>query len=376
MPNTEMRVPVLLMARELHHLGGSERQMTEIAKALDRQVFDTHIGCFCLEGVRGDELRAAGLPVIPFPVNTYKSPSFLSGLSKIVRYVVENNIRIVHTWDYPTAVSVIPTIRLLTRAVALTSRRGHSELIPWVYQRATHISDRSAHGIIVNCEFLRRHLVKDEHVPERKVRLCYNGIDLNRFRRKDATKPAPVQRSTLVIGTVCALRREKDLATLIDAFADVRHLQPGMMLVIVGSGSELGRWQEQAKQRGVRDACHFEPATPHISAWLNAIDIFVLPSRVEAFSNALMEAMASGCCAVASRVGGNPELVRHEETGLLFQAGDPRSLAQELAVLIESPERRQLLAETGERFIQGFSIARAAQLMGEIYCDFLGRSNH
>ena len=360
-----MRIPVLLMARELH-LGGSERQMTEIAKALDRSSFEPHVGAFRVEGMRHDELRVAAIPVVQFPVMSYKSPSFLIGMANIVRYVRRHNIRIVHTWDYPTGVSVMPTVRLFTPAVALASLRGQRELTPPGYRLVTRIAERFAKGIVVNCEFIRQQLL-NEHIPSRKILLCYNGIDILRFRRAEVPKPAVLQSASLVIGTVCSLRPEKDVLTLIDAFARVRSLRPGMMLVIVGSGPELNSWQEHANRREVKHACHFEPATQDVSRWLSAIDIFVLSSRTEAFSNAIMEAMASRCCVVASRVGGNPELICHGQTGLLFQAGDPQNLAHQLAYLIENPERTRLLAEAGEKHIQGFSVSQAAHNMTEIY---------
>ena len=78
------------------------------------------------------------------------------------------------------------------------------------------------------------------------------------------------------------------------------------------------------RRLGIFPDCVFEPATPRVADWLHAIDIFVLPSLSEALSNSLMEAMACGCCVAASRVGGNPELVAHGETGMLFEPRDTR----------------------------------------------------
>lgn len=185
----------------------------------------------------------------------------MTGLTDFVRYVRTNRIRIVHAWDYPTAVSVMPVTRLFTPAIALSSQRGHRELTPKWYRKLTRLSDRFADGIVVNCEFLRRHLLNDERVPERKVHLCYNGIDLAQFHRLTAPKPAALQSSSLVIGTVCSLRPEKDLRVLIDAFTCVRNSREGLSLVIVGSGPELAGLQDYAARAGVSGACHFEPAT-------------------------------------------------------------------------------------------------------------------
>src|SRR5262249_38415108 len=116
------------------------------------------------------------------------------------------------------------------------------------------------------------------------------------------------------------------------------------------------------------------PATEQVAAWLHAIDLFVLPSRSEALSNSLMEAMACGCCAVASNVGGNSELIREGETGLLFKAGDATDLAAVLERASANSELRRRLGTSGMRWIrEKFSIHASAQRMGEIYSGLIER---
>jgi len=100
----------------------------------------------------------------------------------------------------------------------------------------------------------------------------------------------------------------------------------------------------------------------------------VLPSRSEAFSNSLMEAMACGCCAVASDAGGNPELIRNGETGMLFPAGDAGALAAALELLIGNASLRRRLAAAGMQWVRGnFSLRASAQRMGEIYAELIER---
>lgn len=356
-------IPVLLMARALH-IGGSERQMTETAKRLDRSVFQPHVGCFRPAGLFGDELRDFGVTVTQWPVTSYVSGSAFRGARDIARYIGDNGIRIVHTWDYPLTTYAIPIARLATRAIAISSQRSERSLIPTGYRRLLPAIDRMCHAMVVNCKFLERQVI-GQGVPAAKIRVCYNGIDLERFRRAPVAHP-------LTIGVVCALRPEKDLTVLIDAVALVQDAAPQLRLVIVGEGTELGKLQQRAHDAGVAGMCHFEPATANVAEWLSTIDIFVLPSRSEAFSNSLMEAMACGCCVIASDVGGNPELVRSGETGILFPSGDVRGLAEALRLVIADPGLRADLAETGCRFVRsGFSIASAASRMQEIYLNLL-----
>jgi glycosyltransferase involved in cell wall biosynthesis len=366
-----MKTRVLLLIRELH-LGGSERQMTEIARGLDRSRFEPHVGCFRAEGIRGDELRAAGVPVVQFPVHSFMSPSALKGAVQLTRYIRRHEIRVVHTFDYPLTTFAVPVARAATRAVVISSQRAHRELIPGIYASLVPMTDRFADAIVVNCEFLQRHLIEDYSVPGARIRLCYNGIDLERFHPGPSPRPEALPAGSPVIGVVCALRPEKGLLTLIDAFAKVCALTPALKLAIVGSGEMLPRLRARAAELGIDGSCVFQPATQSVADWLRAIDIFVLPSLSEALSNSLMEAMACGCCAVASDTGGNPELIAAGERGLLFERGNADALAAALRQLIENPPLRQRLAANGARFLrENFSLAASARRMGDIYTELL-----
>jgi len=233
-------------------------------------------------------------------------------------------------------------------------------------------AERRAHGIVVNCKYVKQHLVEDEGFAPAKIRVCYNGIDLDRFRRGIATHPPTLPADALVIGVICVLRPEKGLTTLIDAFAKV--WQPGskLRLLVVGSGPILGALQQRARDLGIYDVCVFEPSTDRVEEWLRTIDIFVLPSLSEALSNSLMEAMACGCCPVASRVGGNPELIEDGKRGLLFEPGNSDELAAKLRELINSPELRISLATAAHDFLHAnFSRAISVRRMTEIYGEFL-----
>ena len=170
-------LPILLMVRELT-LGGSERQMAEIAKALDRSRFDPRVGCFRPEGLRGEELRAAGVPIVRFPVPSLAS---VKGAIQIAAYIREQGIRLVHTFDAPTNIYGVPAARMAGTAVVLSSQRAHRDLVGPTYRQALRITDRMVDGVVVNCEFIHRHLIEDERVPPGLIHLCYNGVDTARF---------------------------------------------------------------------------------------------------------------------------------------------------------------------------------------------------
>jgi glycosyltransferase involved in cell wall biosynthesis len=358
------------MARLLDQ-GGSERQLTQIAKTLDRSCFTPHVGAFRSGGLRWHELESASIPLVHFPVPSIAS---VRGAFAIARYIRRHEIRLVHTFDTPATVYGVPVARMAGAPIVLSSQRVHRGLAPR-FRYLMRLTDFLADGIVVNCEFMRRHLIEDERVPEDRIHLCYNGIDVEALCHAPRCRPEALRDASLAIGVVSALRPEKGLATLLEAFARVHARRTGLKLAIVGSGESGPDLRALAESLGISTECVFQPATAQIAAWLRGIDIFVLPSLTEALSNSLMEAMACGCCVVASRVGGNPELVTHRQTGLLFDPRDSAGLASALDLLMDQPALRSELASRGTRLIrEKFRLETSARRMERIYSSLLARA--
>jgi glycosyltransferase involved in cell wall biosynthesis len=365
-----MPQPVLLLIQSLG-IGGTERQFSAIAQTLDRTRFEPHIGVLRLEGFRMPEIQAAGVPIVDLSVRSFLKPPPIPGAIRLIRYIRRNRIQLVHAFDAPTVLFGVPVAKAVG-CVVISSQRSHRELSPGKkplgYRRLMRLTDRMADSVVVNCEFLARHLIEDEKVPASAVSLCYNGVDTSEFRPIAGPKPAELAGAKVVIGIVSALRPEKNLTILLEAFAQARGACCAAKLLLVGSGASREGLIRQAQELGIAGDCVFAPATHDVAGWLRAIDIFVLPSTSEGLSNALMEAMACGCCAVASRVGGNPELVMEGKTGLLFNCRDAVELARALRLLVAEPELRVRLAQAGTQFIhEKFTLAASARRMGEIY---------
>jgi len=289
------------------------------------------------------------------------------------KYIRQHGIRLVHSWD-TSAVFAVPLARTLRVPVVLSSMLGSRDLLDKRTRRQIRWTDRMVDTVVVNCEAMRRHMIDDERFSSERIALCYNGVDTRQFYPAPALKLDPLANAQFVIGAVCVLRPEKKLDLLQEAFARVRRLRPGMKLLVVGSGPELSRLQINSARLGIQHDCVFVPATPQVPQYLRALDIFVLCSRSEAFSNTLLEAMACGCCAVGSRVGGTPELLGDDEHGLLFQPGDVADLAAKLTALIENETLRHEIGIRAAEFARTkFSIEIAAARMAEIYETMLRR---
>jgi glycosyltransferase involved in cell wall biosynthesis len=363
--------PVLLTIRQLD-FGGTERQITVAAKSFDRSRFTPHIGCFSADGERADELRAANIPIVIFPVRSLYAPSTLAAASHFVRYIHRHRIQLLHTFDVPTTVFGVAFGRMARTPVVISSQRANRHLTTGSNRRLLRITDRMVDAIVVNCDAMRRHLVEEERVPSRLVHVCRNGLDTAVFRPDESAKLGRRDDRAVIVGTLCVLRPEKAIVDLIDAFAAVRASRPGTTLIVIGSGPSLPALRARADALGLLGGCRFDVETAHVAERLREIDIFVLPSRSEASSNTLMEAMACGCAVIASRVGGNVELVQDQQTGLLFDAGDVAGLASSIQSLVDSPVLRATLGARAAAFVRdNFSVSIAAGQLAGLYSSLL-----
>jgi glycosyltransferase involved in cell wall biosynthesis len=331
--------------------GGSERQMTELACLLDRSRFQPHVGCFFLEGVRKADLQAAGVPLVEFPVRSFASPSLLSAGQMLGEYVQEHGIRIVHSFDVPANLFGVFAARWFDVPVVISSQRAFRSLTPGIYHHLLRVTDQVADAIVVNSTVLRQQLMDEDRVPARKLRLCYNAIDTNVYRPE-----GPSERGRfgggVVVGSTSMFRPEKGADTLMRSFARVQTEFADAQLLLVGDGPWRQKLEALAGDLGILAKCHLTGETQHVLPWLRAIDVFVLPSLSEAFSNSLMEAMAVGCTSIASRVGGNPELIEDGVNGLLFEPGDVDGLTSQLRRLMRNAGERRHLSEAGRISIE------------------------
>ena len=367
--------PVLLLARELG-IGGCERDLAKLALGLDRSKYIPHAGCF-REGFRAPELREAGIPITLFPVTSFVNASLWQGAWALRSYVRRHGIVLVHGFDVPGSIFGGPAGRLWGLPAVVTSMLGSRDLMSAKERRMLRFSDRTAHRVMVNAEATRRHLIDDEGVPAEKIFVNHNGYDPAIFHPGEvgARKPEALAGAELVIGIVCALRPEKNVSLLVEAFARVR--RPGVKLLILGSGPLLPALQRQIAEGGLEADCILEPARPDVAGWFRAIDIFVLPSVSESFPNALLEAMASGCASVATRVGGIPELIDDGRNGLLFTNHSVEELAGCLERLITGADLRRRLGEAAAATaLERFPISRYCRRMEDFYDSLLIKAGY
>lgn len=215
-------------------------------------------------------------------------------------------------------------------------------------------------------------------IPAARVHLLGNGVDIETFAPSDqaarmAMKAALGLGSSPVVLYVGRLSAVKNPAGLLRAWASVcGNLASGWKLVMVGDGPERPAIEALVSELELSDQVVIAGRQNDVERWMQAADLYVLPSQCEGLSNALLEAMASGLPVVATRVSGVTELIEETGAGLVVDVGDTLDLGRSLARLAGDPEQRTNMGRQARRTIENrFSINAVATSHAALYCQLL-----
>jgi sugar transferase (PEP-CTERM/EpsH1 system associated) len=277
---------------------------------------------------------------------------------------------IVHTRNLG-AVDMNWVARLAGRARRIHGEHGWSPDDPLgqsrKYRRLRRLCDPAIWHYVAVSSDIKRWLTTVIGIPESKVGLLHNGVDLCRFgvNRGNAGRDAAAK---VVFGTLGRQDPIKGLDILLVAVRDLLERRPDLRarirLVMAGDGPERERYMKLRAEFGLDNIVEFPGAVDDVPGFLKGLTFFVQPSLNEGISNTILEAMASGLPVVATDTGGNPELVRNGCEGRLVPPGVSDALASAIEAYIDDPRQRErhgtaarVRAETSfsiEEMVQGY----------------------
>lgn len=200
-----------------------------------------------------------------------------------------------------------------------------------------------------------------------KIAYAPNGFDPAALRPQGVPDAPPAVRENLgippsapVLLSLSRFKWAKAPESMLDVFARVHAARPDSHFLIAGNGmTNDAAMADMVRERGLDSHVHLLGVQADVGVLLSSADVFLLPSRVEGFPNAIMEAMAFGLPVVASNVGGVPDLVRHGEDGFLHEAEDVDGMARSVIALLADAGLRVRFGEAGRRRIAGeFSLRK------------------
>ena len=209
---------------------------------------------------------------------------------------------------------------------------------------------------------VRRTIVEFYGLPEKKVPMIYNGVDLNKCRPKTGyalSKPP-------VLLHVGRFNEQKNHKGLLEAFCQILQSHPDCLLKLIGDGELEEDTQQYAMDLGIQEQVLFLGSQTNIYPFLQEADIFLLPSRYEGMPMTIIEAMGTGLPVVASAVGGVPDMLTHQESGLLVSNGT-EAIADAVCTLLESENLRRNLGTAAKIRSEAFSARYMAKAYSEVY---------
>ncbi len=367
------RVPVLTFLTNFL-IGGTERQVLNLVRNHDRSRFEVHLGCFRLAGPLLTEIDASAVSLSEYPIKTLPSPRTLWQQWRLIRYIRAHRIRVVHSFGFYANVFAIPAARFSGAPLVIASIRDTGDHLTWLQKAMQKWACRAAHHVLVNALAVRTALVKQGYDPAR-ITVIRNGIEVARF--KDS-QTSGVVRALLgipddapIIAVFARLNPLKGLEFFLEAAALLRLRFEDARFLIVGdsiSRAYRDELESRTEALGLGARVFFTGFRTDIPELLGEVSVLVLPSLAEGLSNVILEGMAAGVPVVATRVGGNPEMIEHGVSGLLVPARDAPALAEAIGSLMADPGRREAMGRAGQKLVsERFSLEAAVDQTEKLY---------
>jgi L-malate glycosyltransferase len=362
----EAQLPGVFLMTDSFDTGGSERQFAALAGSLDASLFRLSIGCLTK---RGGFLDGLG-EVTEFPLggNLYSARSMQARL-RLARHLRHVHISVAHAFDFYTNLTLIPAARLARVPVVIGSQRQLGDLLTPAKSRAQLAALACCDRVVCNSRAAADRLI-EQGIRATQVIVIRNGLPPANFA--PAVPALPRCRSLLRVGMIARMNTEsKNHQIFLRAAARLENTFPELEFILVGDGPLRPEFERVAKDLGILDRVRFLGDRQDIPAILASIDVSVLPSASESLSNIIIESMAAGIPVVATRVGGNPELIT-ESRGILVNPGDDLCLSAAIERLLHDAPMRAALGGNARRFAEmNFTIAEMRQHHEALYTDLL-----
>ncbi len=310
------------------NIGGMENGIINIANSLDPDIFESQMCCLTDRGAFADRLDPDKTKVYVMNQNDgIKIKHFL----EIKELLINHSIDIVHTHNFAAGFKGIIAAYLAKIPAVIHGEHGS---IQWEFalrrRFLSYLLSKFTDKIIYVSQGLEDYCTKKLFYPKKKGKVIINGVDDNRFRKKNniefKKKEFGLKSDTFVIGMVGRLVPFKNHKFVLQVLSKIKKDIDDVILILVGDGRERNKLEKMCDQLGIQNSVILTGNRSDMDDIYSIFDIFVLPSfNGEGTSNVILEAMITGIPVLASDVPGNNKLIYNSENGFLF---DPTNLSQ------------------------------------------------
>ena len=324
-------------------IGGLENGLVNLLNRLDENKYTHTICCLRRVGPMAQRISRNDVEVICLESHgrDYAMPL---RLSRIMKRLKPN---IVHTRNWGTVDGILAArLAGIRNTVHGEHGKDFNEVNRRLWKRAAfrRIMDSSVTRYVTVSKDLKAWLISEGKISDQKILTIMNGVDTSRFfppRDRTSVKSklgfAP---NTFLVGAIGRLDKVKNYKLALNASIVLKKSGFQHSMVFIGDGPERAALERFACENHLCDSVQFLGAKDNIEEYLRAFDVFVLPSITEGMSNTLLEAMATGLPIVATRVGGNGEIVKEGVTGVLVPSGNHQKLSERIRDYMSSEDLR------------------------------------
>jgi glycosyltransferase involved in cell wall biosynthesis len=365
----------ILQINSARTLGGGERHFADLSNALVARGHEVFAALRPDSPLREKLTRLPAANVFELPL---RNAADLPTARRLAHLARERGVEIIHAHlarDYPVAALAARRARgarlVVTRHVPFRMSGLHRLVLANV-ARVICVSEGVARGLLESRVF-----------PAERIRVVPNGVEFARYDAaldnldRDAQRAKLHPAARLLVGTVGELSETKGQEDFIRAAAVVARRDERAAFLVVGEDNSPGGETRRRLERLIADENHAGRVrllgyVPELVPFLAALDLYVSPSRAEAFGLATVEAMACGACVVATATDGTREIVADGETGRVVPVGDVEALAAAISELLgDEQERRRMAARGSESVRARFRLARTVEATEEVYREAL-----
>ncbi len=372
----------ILFYTDTPQIGGAELQMFLLAKFLDKEKFTPIIALSNYPQLDklAENFEKENIKVIRLNVKHKHDPRHYTQLIKILK-IEKIDLLHLHVWN-PASCRYAFFAASNTKTPTIITEHDPFKL-PILKNFFKKIALKKANKIIAISHNNQRILKKLYPKQAYKISVIHNGIDLTwwqsqliRFtdddKRQIKTEKFHAKENTLIITTIAELHERKGIQYLIKAIPPLTAKFPNIKLIIIGEGKERSNLEKLIKKLKMERNIQLLGRQGEIPKLLKSSDIFALPSRREGFGLVNLEAMMIPLPIVATKVGGIPEIVIDQETGIIVGPENENALTKALKTLIEKPKLREKYAQAGlMRLQENFTAQKMANQYEKKYKQIL-----
>jgi glycosyltransferase involved in cell wall biosynthesis len=355
------RANILFLTDVFRFMAGSERNIVNLMRRVDRNQFAIRLACFKW-GPLAERMADEGHEIHRVSVGKFFSWPSLKHLLAMKKLVAEKKISLIVTYHESSDFFGL-LLSKLCRVPVIANRRDMGFTVRWKHEIAYRSLGRYFDLNIVVCRAVQEVMERKKWFPAGKIKCIYNGVDSAFFRTapegNGLRRGLGIPDNRLVVGVVANLRGVKGIRYFIEAASLIRRRKEDVHFIVIGEdmhepGCTEKELLELAGDLSVADRMSFLGARNDVPELMKIIDIGVLPSLSEGFSNVILEFMSCGKPVVAADVGGNREAVTHGETGYLVAPADEVGLSEAIIRLLEREEERKQFGSAGRERVEEY----------------------